>query len=80
VNILSESNDDLEIIDNQDATNLEQSLIKMFRGYMMSEMAENDEKIERANLTDNFLFIQKMIRENQAQKISYICYLTFLFT
>ena len=64
-NLVSEINDDddFEINEHQNPTNLEQSLIKIFRGYMMSEMAENDERIERANLTDDFLRLQKIIRE-----------------
>lgn len=60
---LNSSNDEFSIIESQDAPNLEQSLIKMFRGYMLSEMCENDTRIERATLSDVFLTLQRMIRE-----------------
>lgn len=61
--ILKTTNDDFNIIENQDAPNLEKSLIKLFRGYMLSEMCENDTRIERATLSDDFLTLQTMIRE-----------------
>jgi len=54
-----------EAIENQNPDFLELSLIKIYRGYLLSEMAENDVLLERAELFDDFLRIQDMIRQCQ---------------
>jgi hypothetical protein len=57
--------EELLIVENDNDTTLEQSLIKIYRGYLLSQMAENDEQIERAELFDGFLKIQTILRECQ---------------
>ncbi len=60
-----ELNNESLIVENENADALELSLIKIYRGYLLSEMAENDEHLERAKLFDDFVKIQSRLREEQ---------------
>jgi hypothetical protein len=41
---------------------LQTSLNRLFKGYNLSEMAENDDKLERAIIFDDYLIISDLIK------------------
>jgi hypothetical protein len=47
---------------------LQSSLNRLFKGYNLSEMSENDDKLERAVIFDDYLIISDIIRNINLKK------------
>jgi hypothetical protein len=45
------------------STTLQESLNRIFQGYNLSEMGENDDKLQRAELFDDYLLISDLIKQ-----------------
>lgn len=52
-----------ELLKNENLEVVKQCLEKMYRGYQMSLICENDDPVERATITDVFLCLQKIVNQ-----------------
>lgn len=50
-------------INERKSTTLQASLNRLMQGYNLSEMSENDEKLERALLFDDYLLLTSIISQ-----------------
>jgi hypothetical protein len=62
---LTQDNDTHLFVENDIFTSLEQSLIKIYRGYLMSTMSEFDSVLERAEMFDSFLKIKIILGKHR---------------
>ncbi|MCU0468424.1 MAG: hypothetical protein MUF58_07465 [Arcicella sp.] len=50
------------------STTLQYSLNRLFRGYNLSEIGENEDKIQRAEIFDDYLILSEMIKQLPKQE------------
>lgn len=47
---------------------LQSNLNRLFQGYLVSDMGENDDQLKRAELFDDYLILTQIIRQSPEQE------------